>query len=135
MLTIAKSRSHRYVLYALCLLTLAILSSMTFAAPSNKWRIEVSEGSNSDGTIIFRISPVNGEFTDISVDVKDKTPENFVAYKIRDALLSALDNSQYKIEVDDGEDILIKKGSGTPNFDLNLVSNSVKSVRINLDRE
>ena len=129
--------SQRYVFFLATniLIVLAIITSIAFASPSNKWRIEVSEGSNSNGTIIFRISPVDGEFTDISVDVMDHTPENMVAYKIRDALLSGLSEQHYNIEVDDGEDILIKRKSGSPDFDLNLVSNSVKSVRINLDRE
>ena len=58
-----------------------------------------------------------------------------VARKIRDVLRAKLDSKAFSVEVDDGEDVLVKKAHSQPNFGLKLVSNSVKAVRINLDRE
>ena len=46
-----------------------------------------------------------------------------------------LDGAKFKVEVDDGEDVLVKKKGRQPDFDLKLVSNSVEAVRILLDRE
>jgi len=77
-------------------------------ASENEWRIECSEGANSDGTIVFRVTRKGGAPIEVTVAIKDGTGKNSLAHRIRDAF-------------DD--------------FSLELVSNSVKSVRINLDRE
>lgn len=112
-----------------------MLSPPADAKPSNKWRIEVSEGANSTGEIVFRIEPIGGQAIEVRVPVADGTRENNVAKAIRDAMKAELPADGYHVEVDDGEDVLVKKKGGAADFDLVLVGNSVKSVRINLDRE
>jgi len=122
----------------LLLLVLSIAPSTSTAdtpAPENKWRIECSEGANSDGTIIFRVTPKGGAPIEVRAEIKNGTGENAVARRIRDAFRATLPKKDFAIEVDDGEDVLVKKRFGAANFSLELVSNSVKSVRINLDRE
>ena len=104
-------------------------------APENKWRIQCSEGANSDGEIVFRVTPKAGQPTDVRVAIKDGTSENAVARQIRDAFRKTLPKESYDIETDDGEDVLVKKHFGADDFSLQLVSNGVKGVRINLDRE
>ena len=111
------------------------LAAPVDAKSSNKWRIEVSEGANSDGEIVFRVEPVGGEAMEVRVAVKDGTRENAVAKTIRDAFEAQLPEEGYHVEVDDGEDVLVKAKRGAADFDLNLMDNTVKSVRINLDRE
>ena len=101
---------------------------------SNSWRIEVSEGANSDGNIVFRVTPDQGTPTDVTIAIKDGRNENNVASDIKTGLKKGLDKKVYKVEVDDGEDVLIKKRKG-PNFELKLVESTVKSVRINVERE
>jgi len=100
----------------------------------NKWRIEVSEGANSDGVLLFRVTTHEGKATDVPVSIKNGRGENNVASDIRNALRKTLDSKIYKVELDDGEDVLVKKRRGE-NFSLELVSSTVKSVRINLDKE
>jgi hypothetical protein len=120
------------------LLLLSFAPSMSRArtpASENKWRIECSEGANSDGTIVFRVTPEGGAPIEVIVAIKDGTGENSVARRIRDAFQATLPKDAYSAEVDDGEDVLVKKRWGTDDFSLELVSNSVKSVRIHLDRE
>ncbi|MGD8252531.1 MAG: hypothetical protein PVF20_09465 [Desulfobacterales bacterium] len=112
-----------------------MLSPPADAKPSNKWRIEVSEGAKSTGEIVFRIEPIGGQAIEVRVPVADGTRENNVAKAIRDAMKAELPADGYHVEVDDGEDVLVKKKGGAADFDLVLVGNSVKSVRINLDRE
>jgi hypothetical protein len=119
-------------------LTLSLASSMTAGskvAPENKWRIECSEGANSDGEIVFRVTPKGGQPIEVRVAVKNGTSENAVARRIRDAFLATLPKESFSAETDDGEDVLVKKRLGSDDFALELVSNTVKSVRINLDRE
>jgi len=120
---------------------LAVLASLA-AAPaiaedlklSNKWRIEVSEGAKSDGTILFRVTPKDGTAVDVPVAIKDGTGENHVARVIRDAFRATLDKDTYHAETDDGEDVLLKKHKG-PNFELKLVESDVKAVRIHVEKE
>jgi len=102
---------------------------------SNKWRIEVSEGANSDGEFVFRLTPKDGTAQVITVAVEDGTRENRVAQAIEGAFEEQLDDGHYRVEVDDGEDVLVKKRLGAPRFALEVVSSTVRSVRIRLQRE
>ena len=101
---------------------------------SNKWRIEVSEGANNDGTILFRVTPKDGTPVDVSVAIKDGRGEDGVARDIRDAFKATLDSKQYHAEVDDGEDVLVKKHRG-PDFELKLIESTVKGTRLDIEKE
>jgi hypothetical protein len=101
---------------------------------SNKWRISVSEGANSDGNIVFRVTPDQGTPTDVTVAIKDGRSENDVAKDIVAGLKQGLDAKVYKVERDDGEDVLVKKHKG-PSFELKLVESTVKSVRLHVAKE
>jgi uncharacterized protein YxjI len=101
---------------------------------SNKWRIEVSGGANSDGTMLFRVTPDKGTPVDVTVQIKDGRGENKVAQDIKDAMKKTLDPKTYHIEVDDGEDVLVKKRKG-PNYALVLVESTVKGSKIHIEKE
>jgi hypothetical protein len=128
-------RLHLVTGILLGLVLAGLVAAPVSAKPSNKWRIEVSEGANSDGEIVFRVEPVGGQPMEVRVAVKDGTRENAVARTIRDAMQAQLPKDGYHVEVGDGEDVLVKAKGGAANFDLNLIDNTVKSVRINLDGE
>lgn len=120
-----------------CSLALASVSGSAEEAAlkySNKWRIEISESAKSDGNLLFRLTPKEGTATDVSVAIKDGRSENNVASDVRDALKAALDEKAYKVEKDDGEDVLVKKRSGK-DFSLVLVESTVKAVRVNVEKE
>lgn len=117
----------------LLLLVLSVASASAFANPSNKWRLEFSGSARSDGTIVISVTPEGGETVEVSTDILKGDGENRVADKVRDSLKAALAN--YRLSLDDGEDVLIKKRSGQPDFDAAVVSNSVESVRIRVQRE
>jgi hypothetical protein len=119
-------------LSALMLLTVTYTAE---ASPSNKWRLEFSGGAESAGTIILRISPEGGTPIEATIDVKDGTGENGVAETVVESLKAQLPKDGYHVERDDGEDVLVKKHSGAADFDLEIISNTVKGVRINPDRE
>ena len=101
---------------------------------SNRWRLEVSEGANNDGVLHFRLTPKDGSPVDIDVPLKNGRGEDGCARDIRDAFKAALDSKLYKIEIDDGEDVLVKKHSG-PDFAVELVESTVKGTRVNIDVE
>ena len=102
---------------------------------SNKWRVECSEGANSDGVILFRVTPKDGTPTEVAVPIRDGRSENGVARDIRDAFRNTLDPKKFHSETDDGEDVLLKKRRGAPKFELKLVSSTVKSVRFDVEKE
>jgi len=101
---------------------------------SNKWRVEVSEGAKSDGTILFRVTPKDGQPVEVPVAIKDGTSENHVARTIRDAFRATLDQEEFYSETDDGEDVLLKKRKG-PDFELKLVESTVKATRVKVGKE
>jgi len=107
------------------------------AAPlklSNKWRIEVSEGANNTGTLLFRVTPDKGTATDVLVNIKKGRSENGVATDIKNTFKKALDPKVYHVETDDGEDVLVKKRKG-PNFEVKFVESTLKGTRIDIDKE
>ena len=126
----------RLLLNVFCVLGLVALAGQpAVASPSNKWRIEVSEGANSHGELIFYLSPESGDPIEVRVEIDNGTSENKVARKIHDAFQRALPGDAYDIAVDDGEDVLVKKRSKGEKFDLTLAKSSVRSVRIHIEKE
>ncbi len=124
----------RVAIRALIVVCLALAAGSAFGKPSNKWRLEFSGAAGSDGEIVLLISPVGGKPIEVTTLVKDSDGENRVAARVRDALKAAI-KADYHVERDDGENVLVKRRSGRPNFEISLVRNTVKSVRINFDRE
>jgi hypothetical protein len=116
-------------------LTLCILVATASASPSNKWRLQFSGSSHSEGDIVIELTPVGAEPIVVSIRVPDDTSENAVAKHVVKGLRAELPADAFHVERDDGEDVLIKKRHGAANFDLQIIFNSVKHVRINKDRE
>ena len=117
--------------------TEAAAAPATPAAPlklSNKWRIKVSEGANNTGTLLFRVTPDKGTATDIVVNIDKGRSENGVAADIKNTFKKALDPKVYHIEIDDGEDVLVKRKKG-PNFEVKFVESTLKGTRINIHKE
>ncbi len=101
---------------------------------SNKWRLQVSEGANNDGFMVFRVTPKGGAAIEIRVNLKDGRGEDGCSRDIRDTFKKMLDKDNYKVELDDGEDVLVKVRKG-PGISIELVESTVKGMRINFDRE
>ena len=115
-------------------LLLLLCPALALAAPSNKWRIQVSSDADSDGVVVFHVAPTKSAPVDITVQVPKGAGENHIARLIRDTLRAKL-GDRYKIEIDDGEDVLLKKRTGGSDFDLTITQKTVAGTRITLDRE
>jgi uncharacterized protein (DUF2141 family) len=116
-------------------LLLAAIAFADAAPTANKWRIELDGQPLKSGEILFRVTPRQGEATDITVNIKSGRAENNVAKDVRDAFAAKLSPQRYSVEVDDGEDILIKRKEGQPAFALELVESSVQNVSIRIEGE
>jgi hypothetical protein len=102
---------------------------------SNKWRISCSEGSHNDGTIVFRVTPKDGTPTEVTVNIKKGRGENGIATDISNAFKAALDKKAFHAETDDGEDVLVKKRGGAPDFELVLVQSTLEGPRFHVKKE
>lgn len=115
-----------------------LLAALAFAdgvQTSNAWRIELSGQALSSGELLFRVTPRQGEATDVAVKVRSGRGENQVARDVRDALAARLSPERFRVEVDDGEDVLVKKAQGQPDFALELVEARVQNVSIKIESE
>jgi hypothetical protein len=114
------------------LAVMACLATTAYAKPSGNWRISFNHVADSDGSIVFRIAPIEGGGDPIDVEVKvpAKTSENNVADLASAALKATLGTKNYRVGVDDGEDVVIKKRGKTKNFELTMVSTSVTGLGI-----
>ena len=103
--------------------------------PAHHWRIEVSEGAHNDGTIRFVVTPVGGEITTVEIPIRKGRSENNVAKDVRDGFIRALPAGIYEVEIDDGEDVLVKSKASTPKFSVSMVDSTVKGTRIHVQHD
>ena len=116
-------------------LLLAALAYSGTTPTSNKWRIELDGQARSTGELQFRVTPRQGESLDIVATIRSGRAENNVAKDVRNAFAAKLDPDRYTVEVDDGEDILIKRKDGQPDFALELIDSNVQNVRVKIEGE
>ena len=116
--------------------SLALAASTAVAADGveNKWRVEVSGNAESAGRIVLQVAPAKGEPMRAVATIANGRAENDVAKDVSAALQSVA-SGQYNVEVDDGEDVLIKKQGGERDFVITVVENTVQGVRVEIDAE
>jgi hypothetical protein len=118
-----------------CGLVLVLATSFSLAAGvENKWRLQFSGDAESDGRIVLQVAPAEGDPMSAGVAIAKGRGENAVARDVRDALRAQVGKA-YHVEIDDGEDVLVKKRNGGHDFVITIVENSVQGVRINIDAE
>ena len=116
--------------------SLALAASTAVAADGveNKWRVEVSGNAESAGRIVLQVAPAKGEPIRAVASIAKGRAENDVAKDVSAALQSVA-SGQYNVELDDGEDVLIKKQGGERDFVITVVENTVQGVRVEIDAE
>jgi hypothetical protein len=113
---------------------LAAFASLASAEPASKWRVEFDHWAENDGELVLRIAPLNGTPIDVSAKVPKNMTENQVADLVKGALKAQLGKG-YKVEIDDGEDVLIKKSGKTPKFEVSMVSSSVTGLNVKIKKD
>ncbi len=103
---------------------------------SNKWRIGFDNRAKSDGTLVFRMVMKGSDAAPVVVNVpiKNGTGENNAADAVKSALRKAFPKD-FKVEGDDGEDVLVKLNIVEGSSSLVLVSNDVKSLKVKIKKE
>ena len=95
----------------------------------------MSEGANSDGVLVFVVSSMGRDEIRVAATVEDGYSENHVARRVRDAMKAALPADAFHVEVDDGEDVLVKARGDEPPFLIRFEGSTARGPRVNLDRE
>lgn len=103
---------------------------------SNKWRIVFDNRAKSDGTLVFRmvLKGSAAEPVVVNVPIKNGTGENNAADVVKKALRKAFPND-FKVEGDDGEDVLVKLNFMEGRSSLELLSNDVKNLKVKIKKE
>jgi len=124
---------HRHSLRRSLLLAGVLAACATLASdePYSKWRVKFDHWAEADGELVLRIAPLNGTPIDVSTRIAKNTTENNAAQLVTGALKAQLGNG-YKVEVDDGEDIVIKKSGKTPKFEVSVLSSSVTGLNVKI---
>jgi hypothetical protein len=119
-------------------LGLALAMAVAFgamASPSNKWRLQMSGKAKVDGEIELSLTPRDGTAASVVVAVPKGTSENAAARLVRDAVAAQFGKDVYRVEIDDGEDVLVKTRGKTPDVQITVVRNTAEGLRISPDRE
>ena len=116
-------------------LGLALMASVASAdGVENKWRLEFSGNAETAGRIVLQVAPAKGKPIRATVAIPTGRAENDVARDVSAALQAAA-SDRYNVEMDDGEDVLVKKQDGERDFVVTIVENSVQGVKIEIDAE
>ena len=118
-------------LAACAALILATLATNASAEPASKWRIQFDHYARDPGELVLRITPLNGTPIDVATQIADAKSENQAANLLRKSLKTALGKG-YHVEVDDGEDVILKRKGKTPKFEVALVSNTVNGLSVTI---
>ena len=103
---------------------------------SNKWRIAFDNRAKTDGTLVFRMVMQGSDAAPVVVNVpiKNGTGENNAADAVKSALRKAF-QKDFKVEGDDGEDVLGKLNLVEGRSSLVLLSNDVKNLKVKIRKE
>jgi hypothetical protein len=112
----------------------ACLAAVAYAKPSGNWRIKFDHRADNDGVIVLRIAPVEGGGDPIQVEtnIPKGTSENNAAELVSASLKAVLGSDKYRVGVDDGEDVIVKKRGKTTKFELTLVSTTLTGLQIKI---
>ncbi|WP_144409198.1 hypothetical protein [Pseudoxanthomonas suwonensis] len=116
------------------LLAIVAIAATAIARPSNKWRLEFAGKSKVAGEIELSVTPQGGIATSVVVVVPARSGENATARLVSDSLKATF-GDVYHVEVDDGEDVLVKARGGAPDFEVVTIRNTAEGIRLGIDRE
>ena len=103
---------------------------------SNKWRIGFDNRAKADGTLVFRMvmNDKDAEPVIVTVPVSKGTGENNAADVVKKALRKAFPKD-FKVEGDDGEDVLVKLNFIEGRSSLELLENNVEGLKVKIRKE
>jgi hypothetical protein len=124
----------KFVRRGLVFAVVAVFAGMTAVAqaePAGKWRIMFDHWAEQDGVLVLRITPLDGAPIDVSTAIRRNTSKVSAAKLVSVALETQLGEG-YKVEFDNGMEVLIKRRGDTPKFEVT-VANSSTGLVVNVE--
>src|SRR5262245_31286843 len=115
-------------------IAMAASVSIAQADPAAKWRIQFGDYTSNDGSITFRIAPEGGAPVDVETKLTKGSGASNAARTVKDSLKVSLGDG-YKVETDDGQDVIIRANSSTPKFDLALAGSTLAGLTVRFKKE
>jgi hypothetical protein len=115
-------------------LVLVVASASALAVPSASWRLQFEGSAGSDGEIVLAVTPDGGTPEKVVVAIGRADSENQIAHKALVALQKAA-GTDYSIEQEDGEDLIVRQREGVDLFEVEVVENTVEGVEVEFDPE
>lgn len=113
---------------------LAVVDSAE-AGAADKWRLYFNGKAKNDGVVVVAVMPAGGQLVNVDLPIADHTGENDAARDAVVILREKLGADNYNIERDDGEEVRIGAKHGRADFELEVVSNSVKGLSVKARKE
>ena len=121
------------VVLALGLAFTAPLAAADAPKASTKWRLLFDHWADTDGELVLHIAPVQGDPIDVTVKIPKGTTENSAAELVAGSLKGSLGGG-YKVDVDDGEKVVIKSKGKTPKFVVSMPSSTATGLNVKIKR-
>ena len=116
---------------AICMISFAAAAQ---ADPAGKWRVAFGSRPDNDGALTLRIAPEGGAPVDVETKITSKSGAGKVAKAVRDSLKVSLGEG-YHVEIDDGEDVVIKREGKSPKFEVTLASSTLSGLKVTIKKE
>src|SRR5688500_12141918 len=110
-------------------LILVVASASALAVPATSWRLQFEGAAESDGELVFAVTPEGGQPEQVVVAIGRADSGNQIAHKAMVALQAAA-GVDYLVDVDDGEDVLVRHREGIDLFEVAVVRNTVDGVSV-----
>jgi hypothetical protein len=115
------------------LLCLAAASAQ--AKPGGNWRVTFDGRTQIEGVIGLRIAPLEGMPIDVEVPIPAETSENRVADLVSDGLKKVLGTKAFRVGVDDGESVIVKKRGKTKKFELTMLTPAISGLGVKIEHD
>jgi len=130
------SANIRRISIALLATVFALAGAMAGARgdTADKWRMHTAGKSTSDGEIVLRLAELGGIVAEVTIPIPKYTDQKGIAQRIREGLNDNLPGDRYKVEVDEGDDIIVRKRDDVKDFELSIVGNTADGTEVKVER-
>lgn len=105
------------------------------AKPASGWRVTFDGSTEVEAKIGLRIAPLEATPIDVEITIPAQTSENKVADLVRDGLKKTLGTKDFRVGVDDGESVIVKKRGKTKKFELTMLTPPINGLGVKIKRE
>lgn len=114
---------------------ICLSASTAQAKPASGWRVTFDGHTEVEAVIGLRIAPLEATPVDVEITIPAKTSENQVADLVRDGLKKILGTKDFRVGVDDGESVIVKKRGKTKKFELTMLTPPINGLGVKIERE